>query len=261
MDIVADLRDLSQNLASGDSMEAALDAAGLIPLLGKAGDGAKVVKIILKYLKKFPAKAAELSKVMTRVVLKHAPLDSSRAYKAMGYDDAVARLKADGLADGDIERLVGKLDEGESLEDVVRATKIGDEVVYLTRDRLEHIVKRHATGTLGETKPTTFFPTGKVVRDDTAKVPTESLPNRMEADDIDDLIIETIEKADSVEHIWNGNALELSAKVEKYGIDRMTVRVHTASFDRKSAGHIATAFPETGPAVRKWDGAEWKTKN
>ena len=61
----------------------------------------------------------------------------------------------------DLENLVGKLPESESLSDVAWATKQGGRVIYLADDRLDYIAGRHSTGALKPERAAGFSRQGR----------------------------------------------------------------------------------------------------
>lgn len=178
-----------------------------------------------------------------------------RRCRALGADEAVSRLRADGLSNNDLETLVGKLRKGEKLSDVAWAAKYGDEVIYLSKERLEHILKRHSSGVENPTYETDFFPTGQVIEaaGDRSRFVT---PNRMSEEDIPKLVGEVIENPTRVEDAWNGDAIAFTARVEKYGIETMEVRVRPPS--HPNGGRVLTSWPNSGPEVWKFDGNDWR---
>ncbi|WP_435180070.1 hypothetical protein [Halorussus sp. AFM4] len=262
VDVATGVRDLVAAVKEGKSFDAALEAVGLIPVLGKVGDAGKVVDVAKTYVKAFPSKAADAQRVVSDVVLRHSPDGyNARIYRALGADEAVTRLRSNGLSNADLETLVGRLDESESLSDVVWATKHGDQIIHLTKSDWEHILKRHVKGTEKSNGYTTFFPTGNVIKA-TDERPKHVLLNRMSVADVQDSITETIARADSRELIWKdtdaGEWRGLAYRVDnsgEYGIDSMRVVVRPPGHSR--AGRIVTAHPEDGPAVATFNTEDW----
>jgi hypothetical protein len=252
VDIVADSRDFAQNLANGKETDAALDASGLIPIIGKVGDGAKVADVAKDWAKNFPSKTKAASRVGSRIILKHAP-DSinKKFFKALGYGNEHTQLINDGLTPGNVEDLVNNLPRkagSSSIDDVLEATvrvEDGEDIVIgLTKgsDELgwKHIEARHVGNT----------PNGA---DDFLRGADDSV----EPDDVNDLIMEAAEDGTRAtkENIDAGKLPEYSvddadsARIvykgvpDEFNFDRM--RVIT---DGEGDGAIISAYPvKTGP--------------
>ena len=258
VDIVAGARDLVAAVKEGKSFDAALETVALIPVLGKVGDVSKAVDKAKTYAKAFPEKAGKAQRVLSEVVLRKMPDGmNARIYSALGADETVTRLRANGLSNTDLEKLVGKLPESESLSDVAWATKHGGRVIYLADDRLDHIIGRHSTGALKPERAADFFPTGEEIKgiDDR---PRWFTPQRMNEEDIPELIGETIENPSQIKDGWNGDTIVFKKDVDKYGIKTMDVRVYPPDHDYP--GRVATAWPDKGPAVYRFNGVVWGEK-
>lgn len=254
VDIIADLRDLAQNLADGDTFEAALDAAGLIPLFGKVGDGAKAVKVAAKWIKKFPRKVGKATKTVSEFGVKYIPDESLRIkiYRALGNGPDISRLKAQGLTDGQIQRLLTRLPSGVSLSDVRRAAESdAGKMVYITRRSFNHVDNRHITGVPSKFRPNApsdFFPLGQVVTP--PRGATKRMPDRMDVSDVEDMTIAAMTDGSPVPGDAWAKVYNPTKNGFDHGIENIRVVVD------QNTGELKTAYPD-GVAGTSSD---WKTR-
>lgn len=236
--VVGDIRDIAASIWNGDGLGMLLNALALIPVYG---DAAKVTATISKFVAKHP----HMIFAVAGFVVKH--VDESIDLVRKTYGDAIVDgLKTKGLNDDDIIKLVKN---SVNLDELKFVRKIGDDVVYITRERWDHIIGRHIDGSIKPNRYTSFFPTGRTISADIKR--TEyTLPKTMDDSNVADVVFEAIEKSspkikfDGIdEYLYNPG---------KYGISEMIVWVE------KSTGKIRTAFPKEGTAVQTWTGLKWE---
>ncbi len=243
----ADARDALQAFIKGDELGAALNAAGVFSGLG---DAIKVSGGVGTFVTKYPSKVSDVAKILAKHVLKYVPDSVIKAtLKAIYKTGEIEALLNKGV---NIKVIREAIEKGIDPKDLSYATKLGDQLRYLTKERWAHIFGRHIDGSIKPNAYTSFFPTGNKIPADVKR--TEfTLPKTMDDADVETLIFETIEKG-TPKSIWNGNGIEYTFNPGKQGISELVVQVY------KSSGEIATAFPVRGSAVWVWDEFAWVNK-
>ncbi len=221
---VGDIRDIAASISRGDGLGTLLNALALIP---GYGDAEKVATTISKFVAKHP----HMISAVALFVIKH--VDESIDFVRKAYGDAIVDgLKSKGLQDSHILRLVKNNVDLNILHTVF---KFGDDVVYVTKERIEHVFNRHVNG-IQKGKPgkiTDFFPTGNEVR------PGVITPKVMSEQDVETLIKESIqfgtreEIKGSIIYTWSPYA---------FGINKMKTII-------TKDGKLLTSYPMEGSNV------------
>jgi len=221
---IGDIRDIAASIAKGDGLGTLLNAVSLIP---GYGDAAKVSVTISKFVAKHP----HMIFAVALFVIKH--IDESIDLVRKTYGDAIVNnLKSKGLQDAHILRLVKNNVDLNNLHTVF---KFGDDIVYVTKERIEHVLNRHVNG-IQKGKPgkvTDFFPTGNEVR---LGIIT---PKVMSGQDVETLIKESIQFGTREE--VNGRIIYTWSPYA-FGINKMRTIV-------SKDGKLITSYPMEGPNV------------
>lgn len=104
MDMVFDLRDIVANVISGEvfSWENALNAVGLLPVLGSVDDASDMRKIVSNWIDAFPSKADEARSFISHAFIKHLPDSIGKRLLKITSDAPVGELTKKGVPVDDI---------------------------------------------------------------------------------------------------------------------------------------------------------------
>lgn len=257
-DIVTGARDLVAAVKDGKGFDAALETVALLPIIGKAGDLTGVVRTASKWGSKFKSKLGVAQQLLTETVMKHAPNSlNAKLYSALGAEDIVVELTSRGFTNSDLAKLKNNIPEEMPLQKVDSAWKLGDEVLWTTKARLEHSVERHVGGKDVLSSPeTTFWPSGQTGSDinkiDDSQL---NLPNQMEGSAssvkslTDDALQRMPESIKAVRADDEGRSVIYEVGVEQPGIDRIEVIVKQHP---KIKGKIWNVYPKSGNSIYKY---------
>ncbi len=140
----------------------------------------------------------------------------------------------------------GNVDETMMAVSPSQKSEDGDNVAWLEKGTnevgWEHLSKRHIKGTykIDEREATSLFPVGQTVKG-------TKLPNTLSENEVKRMIYDAVKKGESTPY---GEKTKYYFEPSKQGysdsgVDKMTVIV-------EPNGKIETAFPRSGPAVKKW---------
>jgi hypothetical protein len=124
LDMVADLRDILANVASGKTFTwgTALNVVGLLPVLGSLDSASDLRKITQNWMSAFPSQADEVVGFLSNAIIKHLP--SSIGAKLLGVvsDAPVSKLTNKGIP---VDDIIQYSDEGVDFQRVLELRSKG----------------------------------------------------------------------------------------------------------------------------------------